>query len=56
MKTYRRHAIVAVLLLSAIITPPDISSQILVAIPLLFLYEISIWISRMVQKKEEKAE
>jgi len=51
MKTYRRHAIIAVLLLSAIITPPDISSQVLVSLPLLLLYEISIWISRMVEKR-----
>lgn len=54
MKTYRRHAIIAVLLISAIITPPDISSQVLVSLPLLLLYEVSIWISRMVQKREEK--
>ena len=51
MKTYRRHAIIAVLLLAAIITPPDISSQVLVSLPLLFLYEVSIWISRMVEKR-----
>ncbi len=55
MKTYRRHAIVAVLLLSGLITPPDLTSQILVAFPLLLLYEISIVISRMVEKKEEKS-
>jgi sec-independent protein translocase protein TatC len=54
MKTYRRHAIIVVLLLAAIITPPDISSQVLVSLPLLLLYEISIWISRMVEKKEKK--
>ena len=54
LKTYRRHAIIAVLLLAAIITPPDISSQVLVAMPLLLLYEISIWISRLVQKKREQ--
>ena len=52
MKTYRRHAIIAVLLLAAIITPPDITSQVLVAMPLLVLYEISIWISKVVTKKE----
>ena len=51
MKTYRRHSIVIVLILSAIITPPDITSQILVAIPLVFLYEVSILISRMVIRK-----
>ena len=56
MKTYRRHAVIAVLLLSAIITPPDVSSQILVALPLLVLYEISIWISKMVYKRDEERE
>ena len=54
MKTYRRHAIIAVLLLAAIITPPDITSQVLVAMPLLLLYEVSILISRSVNKKEAK--
>lgn len=53
MKTYRRHAIIAVLLLSAIITPPDISSQVLVSLPLLLLYEISIVISRFVEKRNK---
>jgi sec-independent protein translocase protein TatC len=51
MKVYRRHSIVIVLILSAIITPPDITSQILVAIPLVFLYEVSIIISRVVNRK-----
>ena len=54
MKTYRRHAYVVMLLLSAIITPPDIFSQIMVCIPLVFLYEIGIMISRRVVKKREK--
>jgi sec-independent protein translocase protein TatC len=54
MKTYRRHAYVLMLLLSAIITPPDIFSQILVCLPLVFLYEIGIVISRIVNKKREK--
>ena len=53
LKAYRRHSIVVVLILSAIITPPDITSQILVSMPLFVLYEISIWISRIVQKKNE---
>ena len=55
MKTYRRHAIIAVLLLSGLITPPDLTSQVLVSLPLLFLYEISIVISRVVEKKAEKS-
>ena len=55
MKKYRKHAIVVTLILSAIITPPDVSSQILVSIPILFLYEISIYISKLVVKREEKS-
>ncbi len=54
MKTYRKHAYVVMLLLSAVITPPDIFSQVLVCFPLVFLYEIGIVISRHVVKKREK--
>jgi len=54
MKRYRRHSYVAMLLLSAIITPPDVFSQIMVAFPLVFLYEIGIFISRRIEKKREK--
>lgn len=54
MKTYRKHAYVVMLLLSAIITPPDIFSQIMVCFPLVFLYEIGILISKRVVKKREK--
>lgn len=54
MKTYRKHAYVVMLLLSAVITPPDIFSQIMVCFPLVFLYEIGIMISRVVVKKREK--
>ena len=51
LKTYRRHALVLILVLAAVITPPDVSSQILIAIPLFFLYEASIRISKMVYRK-----
>jgi len=44
----RRIMIVVILALSAIITPPDIISQIMVGIPLLLLYEVSIWVARRV--------
>ncbi|MGM0620729.1 MAG: twin-arginine translocase subunit TatC [Bacteroidota bacterium] len=54
MKTYRKHSYVVMLLLSALITPPDIFSQIMVCFPLVFLYEIGIIISRRVVKKREK--
>jgi sec-independent protein translocase protein TatC len=50
LKTYRRHFIVVALILSAIITPPDIFSQVLVTIPLIILYEISITIARRVTR------
>jgi sec-independent protein translocase protein TatC len=50
MRKYRKHAIVVTLVLSAIITPPDVSSQVLLTIPLLILYEFSIYVSKMVVK------
>ncbi len=52
LKKYRKHSLVAVLILAAIITPPDITSQILVALPIMLLYELSIFISRRVIKKQ----
>ena len=54
MKTYRRHAIVVILIVSAIITPPDVISQILIALPLMLLYEISIVVSKRIARKQER--
>lgn len=55
MRKYRKHAIVIVLVIAAVITPPDVFSLILVSIPLLLLYEVSIFIaSRVVRKRAEK--
>ncbi len=51
LKSYRKHAIVVFFILSAIITPPDMFSQFLVAFPLLLLYEISIKIAKRVESK-----
>lgn len=56
LRKYRKIALVIVLILSAIITPPDITSQIVVAIPVLILYQISIYISALVVKREKKKE
>jgi len=53
LKKHRRYAVVIILILSAIVTPPDIASQIIVAIPILLLYEVSILISIVVAKKEK---
>jgi sec-independent protein translocase protein TatC len=56
LKKYRRHAIVVILLVAGIITPsPDIFSQILVAIPLLVLYEVSIIVSKRIYRKKNKS-
>jgi sec-independent protein translocase protein TatC len=54
MRKYRKHAIVVIFIISAIITPPDVFSQTLVAIPLLILYEISIFISAGVMKQKQR--
>ena len=57
MREYRRHAIVIILIAAAIITPSaDIYSQILVALPLTLLYEISIFVSARVQKAKAQEE
>ena len=56
MRIYRKHAMVVTLILSAIITPPDITSQILVSLPLIVLYELSIKISVRVIKNQKKQE
>ena len=54
LKKYRKYSLVGVLLLSAIITPPDIASQVIVAVPVLILYEISIVISKVVVRNQNK--
>ncbi|MBN3581696.1 twin-arginine translocase subunit TatC [Algoriphagus aestuarii] len=51
LKAYRRHAIVVILVLSAIITPPDVISQVLIAMPILVLYEAGIQIAKRLEKK-----
>ena len=52
LRKYRKYTLIIVLILSAIITPPDILSQVIVAIPIMLLYEISILISAVVAKKQ----
>ena len=54
LKKYRKIALVLVLILSAVITPPDVTSQVIVAVPVLILYQISIYISKVVLRKEAK--
>jgi len=53
MRQYRKHAVVVILIVAAVITPsPDITSQLLVALPLYVLYELSIFVSMFVYKKQ----
>ncbi len=57
MRQYRKHAVIAILIIGAIITPsPDPLSQSLISIPLYILYEISIFISAIEVKRKEKRE
>ncbi|WP_405226445.1 twin-arginine translocase subunit TatC [Dokdonia sp. Asnod1-B02] len=54
LKKNRKYALVIVLILAAIITPPDISTQVIVAVPIIILYEVSIFISRGVIRREKR--
>jgi len=51
MKQYRKHAFVVILVVAAILTPPDVTSQVLIAMPLYFLYEVGIIIAKKVYPK-----
>jgi len=51
LKKYRRHSVIVIVTLSAIITPPDVFSQVLVALPLMVLYEIGIAISKRIMRE-----
>jgi sec-independent protein translocase protein TatC len=54
MRKYRKHAVVGILIIGAIITPPDPLSQTLISLPLYLLYEISIFISSVVVRNKRK--
>lgn len=50
LKKFRKHALIGILILSAIITPPDIISQVIVTFPILIMYEIGIFVAKRVEK------
>ncbi|MBJ7880550.1 twin-arginine translocase subunit TatC [Gelidibacter salicanalis] len=54
LRKYRKYALVGVLIVSAVITPPDVASQVIVAIPILILYQISIFISAIVVRNQSR--
>ena len=55
LKKYRKHAIVVILILAAVITPPDIISQIIVSIPIIGLYEIGILVAKRAVRQNKAA-
>lgn len=55
LRIFRRHAIVIILVVAGILTPPDVFSQLAMGLPMIALYEISIWVSYLAVKKPEGA-
>lgn len=54
LRQYWKYAVVIILVVAAIVTPPDVVSQLIVAIPMLLIYEVSIFISSIVYKNQQK--
>jgi sec-independent protein translocase protein TatC len=54
LRQYWKYAVVIILIVAAIVTPPDVVSQLIVAIPMLLIYEVSIFISSIVYKNQQK--
>ena len=54
MRMYRRHAFVLILIVSAILTPPDVFTQILIGIPVYGMYELSIFVAATTARKRQK--
>ncbi len=56
LATKRRYAIVGAFVVAAVLTPPDVLSQISLALPIVVLYEVSIWCAKFVEKKRAERE
>lgn len=56
LRKYRKHSIVGILILAAMITPPDLISQVIVSIPIIVLYEIGILVAVRVEKNLKNQE
>lgn len=56
LRQNRRYAILIIFIVAAILTPPDVISQIMMAIPLLLLYEVGIWVARLMERGRSQAE
>jgi len=56
LRNYRKHAFVVVLVVSAILTPPDVVSQLIVSVPLMLLYEAGILMAARIEKRQARAQ
>ncbi|MGE0117598.1 MAG: twin-arginine translocase subunit TatC [Dongiaceae bacterium] len=56
LSSKRRYAIVVVFIVAAIVTPPDPISQLSLALPMVLLYEVSVWLAKMVERKRQQLE
>ncbi|MBW1996758.1 MAG: twin-arginine translocase subunit TatC [Deltaproteobacteria bacterium] len=56
LKRQRKYAILLIFVMAAILTPPDVATQVMMAGPLIVLYEISIYIARIAKRKRSKEE
>ena len=56
LRSGRRYAILGIFIVAAIVTPPDPISQITLAIPLILLYEVSIWCVWLIERKRIKSQ
>jgi len=56
LKKYRRYGIVIIFIMAALLTPPDIVTQLMLAGPLILLYEISVWVSAAVARRRKEKE
>ena len=56
LKEKRKYAILLIFLSAAILTPPDVVTQVMVAVPMVLLYEVSIWLSRLAWRRRRRAQ
>lgn len=54
LRRFRKYAILVVFILAAILSPPTVIDQVLLAIPMMFLYEVSIWLAKLVEKRTKR--
>jgi sec-independent protein translocase protein TatC len=56
LRTYRRHAIVVILIIAMVLTPPDVFTQLLMGVPMILLYEICVWTIYLRERRAKQRE